>query len=220
MTVPSPPPSRPPGAPPPAVLAVLATVVALLLVGGVAALLANRAGDDEGEVARPPDTTTTTPTTGPPAEEITTTTAPVSTTETTSTTATTTSTTAPPTTTTTERATTTTVRVVCGSGQATTQFTARQPVVSGGQTSFVPEATVTNGVDRSIVVTDLAYDVRFDDGVVRRVTFDTGGAVLRPGATTTFTAERVSGPGQPRAAELAAFAYHTEGQPDACRVSR
>lgn len=205
----------------PGVLRALAVVVALLLGGGVVAALAVSAGDDRDEAplgAPPPSAPMmTTTTTAPPPEETTITTeAPA----TTATTATTSTTTAPATTTTVQRETTTTAaRASCGTGRATTEFSARQPATSEDQTSFVPEAAVTNGVDRSIVVTELAYDVRFDEGVVRRVTFATGGTVLRPGATARFTADRVSGPGQPRSAELVRFTYHTEGQPNACRVT-
>jgi hypothetical protein len=198
--------------PPPAGKSRRGLIIAVALViaaAGIAALvvLSGDEGDEPAPSATPPvveETTTTTT-----SAEITTTT----------------TTTAPTTTSsTTRRATTTTARTTttqaqpCGSGKATATFDDRDATATQTESSFVPQATVRNDVSMPIVVAELVYDVPFD-GAVRRVSFDTARTVIRPGATATFTADRVSGPGRYRSAVLVRFTYHTEGRPADCRVS-
>lgn len=143
-------------------------------------------------------------------------------------------TTVPASTTTTARATTTTTRVTstttaavtstvpsntCGEGRAAVRFTAKDLVTDALKSTFTPQATVDNQVSAAIEVEELVAEVVFPGNDVRTVRFSTGGTVIGPGTSASFTAEPITTAKQYETARFTRFTYFTSGQPGACRVT-
>lgn len=147
------------------------------------------------------------------------------------------STTAATTTTTTRRATTTTTRGsttttaagaptstavstnVCGSGSASVSFSAKDLVTDALMSSFTPEATVDNQVDKPIEVKQLTLEVSYPNGEKRNVTFTTAGTVINPSTAASFTADKLTTAQRYSSVKFTRFSYFTAGQESSCLVS-
>ena len=208
------------------------------MVGAVAALLALAVGiggffvlqddDDEEETA---SSTTTSSTTSTTFGDTTSTTAAAATSSTTA--AATTSTTARSTTTTTRGSTTTSTTTpgdstttttsvstsVCGSGTASVSFSAKDLVTDALSSSFTPQATVDNQVDKPIEVKALTLEVTYPGGERRNVTFATAGTVINPSTTASFTADKLTSAQRYQSVRFTRFTYFTAGQEATCTVS-
>lgn len=199
----------------------LIIAVLLVIVLGVAAVALGlgNIGDDDDEA---PVTTTTTV----PFEFPGTTTVPVSDTTTTTAAPATTTTTARPATTTTTRASTSTTSTTlaaspssCGTGQASVSFNAKDLVTTAINSSFTPEAVVSNQVSQPIEVEEIVLDVTYPDGAVRTVRFSTSGTVVAPGTSASFTAEKLTTERRYENVRFTRFTYFIQGQAANCRVT-
>jgi hypothetical protein len=198
------------------VLAIIAVVA--LGIAAVAFGIGDIGDDDDGDAAATTTTTTTsvpfTTTTAVPVTDTTTTTAaPASTT-----------TTKPATTTTTRPAASTTTTLAaspssCGTGQASVAFNAKDLVTTAINSSFTPEATVSNQVSQPIEVEEIVLDVTYPGGVVRTVKFTTAGTVIAPGTSASFTADKLTTERKYESVRFTRFTYFTQGQAANCRVT-
>ncbi len=213
--------------------AALAVAAALLGLGGLLGLVVvDDSGDDDVAASSSPDTTEPTTTTTPgagagattlpgsgasitiaPTTTVTTTTRP-----TTSTSRATTSTSGATTTSTAAGPSTTVASGVCGTGQASVAFTAKDLETNALSSSFTPQATVDNQLSAPIEVEAIVLEVVFPGGDVRTVRFTTAGTVIGPGTSASFTAEKITTPRRYESVRFTQFTYFTSGQPTACRV--
>lgn len=196
---------------------VLGAVVALILVAAAVVAVAVL-GDDGDETATTSTTTTTTSSTIPEDTTTSTTTG-----DTTTTTSGATTTTARPTTTTTKaaaRPTTTVGKVAaCGTGKATVAFTAKDLTTDALSSSFVPQATVDNGVSAPIEVEEISVEISYPNGEIRSVRFTTAGTVIAPATSASFTSDRLTSAQRYSGARITRFSYYTEGLKGSCLVS-
>jgi len=189
-----------------------------VLGGGIGAfaLLSGDGDDDDGT----PGATTTTSSTSTVFDDTTTSsTVAVATSSTTAAGATTT-TTARAATTTTARATTTTgVVAACGSGKATVSFTAKDLTTDAISSTFVPQVTVSNQVNKPIEVDEVTIEITYPNGEARTVRFSTAGIVVSPGTSASFTSDKLTSAQRYSAVRFIRFAYFSEGQKANCVIA-
>ena len=199
----------------------MAVILVVVLAGAIAAAVL-RDDDDDDDLASSTTTTlpaTTSSTTGIGGDTTTTTQAGGATTTTVATSSTTRAST---TTTTAAGGASTTVAAspsACGEGQASVAFAAKDLVTDAVSSSFTPQATVSNQVSQPIEVEEIVLEVVFPGNDVRTVRFSTGGTVIAPGTSASYSGERLTTARRYDSARFTRFTYFTQGRQTNCRVT-